>query len=351
MEDIKNLIQMADKIQEALIRLKRRRYLELMRQLTTFAGQLQELTTQSRKMGASLANGWFSAAERCCKGVSTQLNNIPHSVSRIRQLTNAPQKELPKLSSLVDELNQVQQEFCGLELDNAESTISVITESITLDDIYLGSFKIQLELKNFSELYTASPYCVIALEPNPAATDEEVTHPHVSGNKLCEGDGCVTIRTALEQGRLCDFYTMVRSILTTYNPDSPYVALIDWSGEPCYDCGYVMNRDDIYFCSFCQRDYCSECSTYCRCCDDGCCVGCAEQCSYCEDYVCNNCMQECAECNSLYCSSCLEENVCPNCKEEMEKDNEEQECKISETNENGTPCQPEASETEIKLAS
>ena len=92
---------MADKIQEALIMLKHGRYLELMRQLTNFAGRLQELTTQSRKMGASLANGWFSAAERCCKSVSTQLNDIPHSVSRIRQLTNAPQKELPKLSSLL----------------------------------------------------------------------------------------------------------------------------------------------------------------------------------------------------------------------------------------------------------
>jgi hypothetical protein len=339
MEDKKNLIRMADKIQEALIKLKHGRYLELMRQLTTFAGQLQELTTQSRKMGASLANGWFSAAERCCKGVSTQLNDIPHSVSRIRQLTNAPQKELPKFSSLVDELDQVQQEFGSLEIDNAENTISVITEPITLDDVYLGPFRIQLELKKFSELYTASPYYVI------------VTHPHVSSEKLCEGDGCVTIRTALEQGRLSDFFTMVRSILNTYNPDSPYVALIDWSGEPCYDCGYVMSRDDIYFCSFCQRDYCSECSTYCRCCDEGCCVGCAEQCPYCEDHVCMNCMRECAECNSLYCSSCLEENICPNCKEEMEKDNEEQECKTSETKQNGNPSQPETSETQVKLAS
>ena len=351
MEDKKNLIRMADKIQEALIKLKHGRYLELMRQLTTFAGQLQELTTQSRKMGASLANGWFSAAERCCKGVCTQLNDIPHSISRIRQLTNAPQKELPKLSSLVDELSQVQQEFGSLEIDNAENTISVITEPITLDDVYLGPFRIHLELKKFNELYTASPYYVIALSPNPAATDETVTHPHVSSEKLCEGDGCVTIRTALEQGRLSDFFTMVRSILNTYNPDSPYVALIDWCGEPCYDCGYVMSRDDIYFCSFCQRDYCSECSTYCRCCDEGCCVGCAEQCPYCEDHVCMNCMRECAECKSLYCSSCLEENVCPNCKEEMEKDNEEQECKTSKTKQNENSSQPETSETEIKLAS
>ncbi len=183
MED-KNLVRTADKIQEALIKLKHSRYLELMRQLTSFAGKLQELTAESRKMGASLVKGWFSAAERCCKSVSRLLNDIPYSVSKIQQLTDAPQKEIPKLSSLVDELNQVQQEFGSLELDNAESTISVITEPITLDDVYLGPFRIQLELKKFSELCTASPYYVIALSPNPAATDETVTHPHPAMYRL-----------------------------------------------------------------------------------------------------------------------------------------------------------------------
>jgi len=209
MEDKKNLIRMADKIQDSLIRLKHGRYLELMRQLTAFAGQLQELTAQSRKMGASLAKGWFSAAERCRNGVNRLLIDIPSSVSRIRQLTNDTQKETPNLSSLVDELNQVQDEFGSFEIDNTENTVSVITESITLDDVYLGPFRIQLELKRFSDLYTSSPYHVIALSPNPAATDETVTHPHVSNETLCEGDGCVAIKTALEQGRLSDFFTMV----------------------------------------------------------------------------------------------------------------------------------------------
>ena len=351
MEDKKNLIRMADEIREELIRLKQSRYLELMRQLTTFAGQLQEFTAQSRKMGASLANGWLSAAERCCNGVNRLLSDIPHSVSKLRQLTNNERKELPTLSSLVDELKQVQDEFGSLEIDKVENTISVITESITLDDVYLGPFRIQLELKRFSDLYTSSPYHVIALSPNPAATDETVTHPHVSNEILCEGDGCVAIRTALEQGRLSDFFTMVRSILTTYNPDSPYVSLDDWCGEPCYDCGYVMSRDDIYYCNYCEHDYCQECSTYCRCCDETCCLGCSEQCSYCEDHVCPNCMKQCAECESACCSSCLEDNICPYCKEEMENNNDDQECKTSETNENGNPGQPEASETKIKLAS
>ena len=233
MEDIKNLIRMADRIQESLMKLKNSRYLELMRQLTSFAGELQELTTQSRKMGTSLVHGWFSAAERCCKSVNKLLCDIQYSVPRIRPLAEKPQIKTPKLSALVSELDALEQEFGNTEFDTSDNTIYVITDSITLEDIYLGPFKIQLELNKLSELYQNVPYHVIALEPNPAATDDNVTHPHVSNEILCEGDGCVAIRAALEEGRICDFFTMVRSILNTYNPDSPYVALHDWVRFVC----------------------------------------------------------------------------------------------------------------------
>ncbi|NIP53072.1 MAG: hypothetical protein GWN13_14550, partial [Phycisphaerae bacterium] len=54
MEDKKNLIQVANRIQESLMKLKNNRYLELMKRLTGFAGKLQELTAESRKMGISL---------------------------------------------------------------------------------------------------------------------------------------------------------------------------------------------------------------------------------------------------------------------------------------------------------
>jgi hypothetical protein len=272
MEDIKNLIRMADRIQESLMKLKNSRYLELMRQLTSFAGELQELTTQSRKMGTSLVHGWFSAAERCCKSVNKLLCDIQYSLPRIRPLAEKPQIKTPKLSALVSELDALEQEFGNTEFDTSDNTIYVITDSITLEDIYLGPFKIQLELNKLSELYQNVPYHVIALEPNPAATDDNVTHPHVSNEILCEGDGCVAIRAALEEGRICDFFTMVRSILNTYNPDSPYVALHDWDGEPCYECGYVMGSDSSYYCSFCERDFCEECATYCRSCDETVCV-------------------------------------------------------------------------------
>jgi len=350
MEDRKNIIRMAGRVQEALVKLKGSRHLELMRQLTSFAGRLQEITTESRKMGASLANGWFAAAERCCKSVDRLLSDIPYSVSRIQQLTEAPQKKTPKLSVLVDELNQMQQEFGDIEFDNSDNIISVVTEPITLEDVYLGPFKIELQLNKLSELYQNSPYYIIALEPNPAATDESVTHPHVSNERLCEGDAYTAIRSALQEGRLCDFFTMARSILNTYNPDSPYVSLYDWDGEPCYECGYVMSRDNSYYCSFCDRVFCEECTTYCRSCDESICLGCAAKCENCEEPVCPRCTRvRCIKCKIVCCESCIDDGLCENCKEERENEDEEQRERITEERENQNTS--ETSNSEIKLAS
>jgi hypothetical protein len=140
------------------------------------------------------------------------------------------QKEVPKLSLLVAELEQLKQEFGNIDHDSEHNSISVVTEPITLDDVYLGPFKIELHLDKLKDLYQDSPHFCIALDPHPAATSEEVTHPHVSSEKLCEGEGAAAIRAALEEGRLCDFFTMIRSILNTYSPDSPYIALHDWDG-------------------------------------------------------------------------------------------------------------------------
>ena len=337
MEEIQSLVRTANSIQEALTKLNNCRHLELMRRLTSFAGQLQELTAESRKMGASFVHGWFSAAEQCCSRTSRLLNDISYSISQIQQLKEGPQKKTPKLSLLVEELDQVREEFGSIDFDKAENTVSVVTDPITLEDVALGPFRIQLELAKLSELYKDRPYRVIALNPNPAATDEEVTHPHVSGEKLCEGDGCAAIRSALEQGRLSDFFTMVRSILNTYNPDSPYVALYDWDGEPCYDCGYVMSREDTYYCYYCEHDYCSQCSTYCRQCEETACLGCSGQCPHCEELVCKNCISRCTECEELCCESCLEDDLCPNCKEETEKENEQQKNNVTQVNQERNP--------------
>ena len=350
MEDEKKLVQVAGRILESLTRLRRSRYLELMRRLTTSVGQLQELAAESRKMGISITRGWFSAADRCCSRTTRLLTDISYSLSQVKQFAESPQMKTPTLSLLVAELDQVQDEFGSVDFDKGEDAICIVTDPITLDGTPLGPFKIQLGLNKLGELYKARPYNVIALNPNPASTDENVTHPHVSGEKLCEGDGAAAIMASLEQGRLADFFAMIRSILNTYNPDSPYVALHDWDGVPCYDCGYTVTSEDTYFCEYCDHDYCHECSTYCRQCEETVCLGCAGQCPHCEEPRCKDCIKRCTKCEELCCEDCLEKGICPTCKEEMENNNEEQETQITTVNKDKDTSQPQTSTAEVKLA-
>jgi hypothetical protein len=351
MDDIKNLVKIANQVQQALLKLRNYRYLELLNQFGSASDKLHEIVAESKKLALSLSHNWFTAADYCCGSIDRLTSDITYYISRVKQFAEKPREEIPTLSALVEDLKQLEQEFGKIEFDKAATTISLITKPITLDDVYLGPFKIQLELKKLSELYKDSPYYCIALDPHPAATNEEVTHPHVSNDKLCEGEGCAAIRTALEQGRLCDFFTLVKSILNTYSPDSPYVSLYDWDGEPCYDCGYVMDRDNSYYCSFCDRTFCEECSTYCRNCEETLCRGCAGKCEICEEPLCSNCAHKCAECGIYCCESCLEDGICQNCIQESEDENEQSGNQTTGTNEKSNTNQSAANTPEIKLAS
>jgi hypothetical protein len=322
----------------------------LARQLSNLGRELQDLTAVSKKITTALAHDWLSAANDCCQSVDRLVSDMPYCVSRIKQFTEAPQKDVPALSALVEDLDQVQEEFGDLEFDKERSTISVTTDPITFEDVELGPFRIQLEIGKLNELYYASPYYVIALEPNPAATDEGVTHPHVNWERLCEGEGSAAIQAALEEGRLCDFFTLVRSILNTYSPDSPYVALADWQGETCNECGYAMSSDNSCLCSFCDNSVCEECSTYCRSCEETICLACAAKCEVCEEPVCPRCARvRCTECEIVCCESCITDGLCPDCREERETENEQQREQVAGTSPSGASSDSQAG-GEVRLA-
>jgi hypothetical protein len=318
-KEAKATVHFANKIQDALINLHRYRYIELLSQMGNLAGLLKDMASESKKLSLALSHNWLYAAENSSDGVKRVVDEVSYNITNLKQLIDKPAVDVPNLSFIFEELKQLQEEFDQTEFDKAGNTISVVTEPITLEDTDLGPFKIQLELKKLSELYKTNPYHCIALEPYPAATNEEVTHPHVSGERLCEGDGYAAIRSALEQARLVDFFSIVKSILNTYSPDSPYVALEDWQGIACYDCGGMIDRESTYYCYSCDRDFCENCSSYCRYCEETCCLGCGGYCPNCEEFVCKNCLKTCAECGETFCKLCMENDVCENCKEEQEE--------------------------------
>jgi hypothetical protein len=352
MKDVKQLAVIADRIRDALTELKRGRYAELLKQLTYLAENLAEIAVQSKRLRISVERGWLSPAEQCRNGVNRSANDASHCLSQCKQLTDEAPAEVPVPSILVEDLKQLQQEFGEIDFDKAANTLSVVTGPITLEEAYLGPFEIKLELNKLPEPHRSSPYYCIALDPHPAATSEDVTHPHVSNDRLCEGEGAAAIRAALEQGRLCDFFTIVRGILNTYSPDSPYVPLDEWDGTACYDCGHVVDSESSCWCTSCDESYCDQCCSSCHSCYETVCNGCSQLCHACQESTCPNCIGECAECGLLFCNSCLEEDLCPTCKQESEAEDERKETEQATTgaDQAASRTQPQAADPEIDLA-
>ena len=118
--------------------------------------------------------------------------------------------------------------------------------------------------------------------------------------------------------RVCDAFLLVRSVLETYNSSSPYVSLDNWEGIACYDCGYTVPEEEIYYCEHCDREFCSECFGYCSHCETSLCRGCLTTCPECEQDRCENCMATCQACGESICIGCLQEELCPACTQESE---------------------------------
>jgi len=344
MKKYRDKIKLSNLLLDALNKLKTAKLKHIQGKLADFSFKCSEVTKSSNIFNAAVDKGWFKSAEKIRSRVSRNLCDFSHYLNQFKDIINSDETKPQKLSDIFADLMQIEDEFGELKFDLKEKTVSVITDPIELDELPLGPFEIRLFIDQMSKLYSESPYKIIALEPNPAGSDCDVTHPHVSHEKLCEGDGHVSIRRAIEQGRFCDFFTLVVNILQTYNPDSPYVSLDSWEGISCYDCGYTIAGDECYYCEDCERDYCSNCSTYCQICDTTICLGCSFECPDCEQPVCRGCTVTCSECEETICKDCVtEEGLCKQCEEQRkDKQNEEQKEESTEASKTVPAVQPDS---------
>ena len=214
------------------------------------------------------------------------------------------------------DLVALREEFDGVAFDQRKRTLTVTTEPIELEGTYLGPFEIQLDWSDLTG-GNRDKYRVIAVEANPAAANESVTHPHVQDEAVCEGEGRQMIRCALEQGRLLDFFVIVANLLQTYNSGSSYVLLCDWYGAECADCGATVSNDEQCTCEHCQTTTCRGCQQKCSDCDGIYCSECTTSCDGCDETRCRSCMAVCSVCHDEYCQSCLNDDErCNDCHEQ-----------------------------------
>ena len=335
MKKQKNIIRLSNMLLESLNELKKARLQQIQTMMDDFNIKCSEVTKDSHLFHTAIEKGWLIGAENIRSRASRNLNDFSYHIQRFKELINADEMVLPNFSDIYAELLQIEQEFGDVKFDSKEKFLSITTESITLEDIPLGPFEVNLSINRINNLYSDSPYRIIALKPNPASCNEEVTHPHVSDEMLCEGEGHVAIRIALEQGRLCDFFTMIVNILQTYNPSSPHVSLDDWSGIGCYDCGCTVDRENSYYCYSCQNDFCECCTSYCHSCDETICLGCGSECPNCGELVCHNCLIKCSQCGSRLCKCWAEESdLCSECRNLAEDSEQIEQTKTNNEKEN-----------------
>jgi hypothetical protein len=279
----------------------------------------QDARQQLQRLAIAESCGWRHAANCERQSVVTELEHIGHSLRELATaLGNTRQRAAPTIRMLYEELVAISGDFEDLKTD--DNALSVTTEPLELEGIQLGRFMIRLEL---DELGSTTPYAVVALDPNPAASSSDTTHPHVSDDTLCAGEGRRPIAAAIEEGRLHDFFTIVDRILHTYAAGAAYVELDRWHGVPCHDCDGVADEEETYTCHSCEETLCGECLVCCGCCCSGFCSSCIQHCQQCEERCCDGCLTRCPRCRREMCRSCLADELCTDCSEELKDEAEE----------------------------
>jgi len=243
----------------------------------------------TRRLEVTATRGWHTAHQHLVDELDYFLRMLNRELDVVREeLSAAPKlRQVSSARDIVADLEAIAGEFEGFTLDRKQQSLSVLTEPIELEGTYLGSFQIVLR---WDQIGIQKAYEVIATEPFAAAGESDVTHPHVRDQSLCEGEGAAPIKAALAQGRLLDFFILVRQILETYNAESAHVGLEGWDGASCRDCGWRMPSSERGTCERCGASVCGECSSSCESCDR---------------YVCGDCSGSCADCGSSLCSSCV----------------------------------------------
>ncbi len=286
---------------------------------------------------------------------------------------------------IIEDLKILCKEFKKVWWHSADMCLSVMTDPITLTDkndkIHkLGPMVIRLYIHEACRRTNNTGLTGYRIEPNNPNynSTEDFFHPHICDLELCEGEGKVVITQALLDYRLLDFFTVVDSILKTYNPRDAHFSLESWNAPNCADCGSATNDyaycchceepvcEDCYiccedcgdalcqthsrWCTICNTGFCIDCIKSCKLCDNSICGSedCSAVCAICEEHVCTRCYTTCNGCGNKICSSCDKimtkvghDCCCPACAEEHE-DEQEREKEGEEASE--TPSQVERPE-------
>lgn len=283
------------------------------------------LIQHARACRNATSRGWHAAVAQMDTRIAADLHRLQYATTEAQNKTRRP-TELPQptLRDLYEDLIQIHQEFVKVTIDPKHHLLAAVTDSIELDGVYLGDFRLELHLDRLHERVDVSAFDVVALDPHPPDSSEDVTHPHVRDCQLCAGEATAPIAQALRDGRFCDAFLAVNSVLHEYNPHSPYVSLENWRGVACADCGSLTNEDSRYYCEDCSQEYCADCYTTCDICESSFCRSCLEEDKESGRSCCRSCRQNCQRCGRIVDADSFDEatNLCPGCLDQRQPSEE-----------------------------
>jgi hypothetical protein len=184
----------------------------------------RELPEEPWREGLALARrlefveqkGWKAAADQVRRDLDRTTGDLQRQLASMRDsLRIPPPTPFASPAEIFADLLAIDEEFDEFTWNGKEHTIAVSTPPIAFDDVPLGRFGIELRWNSLRPLRLGC-YHVIAREPNPAGTDESVTHPHVQDEFLCEGEAQTAIQRALSQG-----WTSLYSFGACWTPTTP----------------------------------------------------------------------------------------------------------------------------------
>ena len=266
-------------------------------------------------------HGWHSAAEQLGWQLRTRLTECQTRINAgLQVLSSGAFWQPPPTQRLVyDELVAVRTDFDEFSFDLPDQTVTIYTDEITLEGINLGRFEIRLQGRELG----GTPYIIIPESPQYPSSRSDVPHPHMLGERLCEGYASAPLAHALRTGRFSDYFQIIQQTLFSYNSESPYVSLESWYGADCHACGgHVSDDDESYYCEDCEATVCPDCSRSCQHCGNSGCDACLPNCPGCSSDCCSSCLKRCEGCSKLRCLDCLTNTLCEECHAEAVTDQE-----------------------------
>ena len=277
----------------------------------------QELDKLHRQIRHADRHGWHAARRRLLESLQLCAQRLEGHLERllVEVHREAAQSAPQSTAEIYRDILALKQDYPEVVVDPEHQELVVATEEIVLEGINLGPFEIRLDYGQ-----PDLSYRVVATQPYPATGRDDVTHPHVQDDSLCEGEGRAAIRAALDEGRLADFYLIVTRILSSYASGRAYVELADWDGAVCSDCGRTVSSHDRYFCEHCDTTLCEDCYADCPHCNLLCCSQCLQTCDGCQESYCKSCLDRCPGCGKRLCPSCFDADHHQNCEKRHDRE-------------------------------